>query len=265
MRPCLYRYCPTDSVTPLVDGPTAVALGKFESWHLGHQALFETLKRVKRPHQKAIVLTFEPSPRQFFSYMSQKDASFVSKEGEQEGRFYRLSERQELMEASGVEFLGVLRASSSLFALPPQVFVEEILIKRFCAQTVVLGENFYFGAGREGTGETLKHLGRSYGFETHQVPLKRTPEGIPISTYRIRENLLQGRMATVAELLGRSFQISGRVQHGNALGRTIGFPTANISLKQKAFPLNGVYFVQIALGDGEKRWAVANVGVRPHN
>ncbi len=228
----------------------AVALGNFDGVHRGHQALLQrTVEQAAALVAPVIALTFEPHPRRFF----------VSDTGP-----FRLTlppAKVRLLEQYGVQAVLAQRFDQAFAAVPPDAFVDEVLLSGLGARHVVCGYDFTFGARRGGNVEKLRKRGKDKGFGVTVLdPVMR--EGEIYSSTRIREALRAGWASEAAELLGHAWEIEGVVEQGDRRGRTIGFPTANVALGEHLRPRFGVYAVR-ALVDGTWRNGVANLGKRP--
>jgi riboflavin kinase/FMN adenylyltransferase len=230
----------------------AVALGNFDGVHTGHQALIGHAKaRAEALGAPLVALTFEPHPRRFF----------VPDTGP-----FRLTlppAKERLLGECGVRAVLAQRFDEAFAALPPDTFIDGVLLEGLGARHVVCGYDFTFGARRGGNVEHLREQGRAKGFGVSVLdPVMR--EGEIYSSTRIREALRAGWASEAAELLGRDWEIEGEVELGDQRGRTIGFPTANVALGEHLRPRFGVYAVR-ALVDRENEWrpAVANLGRRP--
>jgi riboflavin kinase/FMN adenylyltransferase len=230
---------------------SAVAIGNFDGVHLGHIAVIEAMKAEARARNLVpTVLTFEPHPRQFFA---PNNPPF---------RLMRLSEKLAALAAQGVDVVAMPRFNATLASMAAEDFLNHMLGQQLGAKAVITGENFAFGQKRRGDSAMLNAWGDAKGVRVITVPPVRVGEAI-CSSSAIRAALLEGKVAEAAQLLGRPYRISGRVMHGDGRGRTLGFPTANISLESELLlPAHGVYAVWAT--DGNTTWAgVANLGVRP--
>jgi len=232
-----------------------LALGNFDGVHRGHQTVIAAAGVLARtlgaPHG---VLTFEPHPRQLFR---PDDAPF---------RLTPLRVKTRELEALGADLLFSLHFDAEFAARTAENFVDDILVGALAVRHVVVGYDFVFGRGRAGTVEFLKDMGMRRGFGVDVVAPVDDGGADVISSTRIREHLVAGRPADAARLLGRAWEIDGRVEHGAARGRTIGFPTANVMLADYLRPAAGVYAVRVGLERGvETEWhdGVANIGTRP--
>lgn len=229
-----------------------VALGNFDGFHAGHQAVAgEAVRRARAEGRPAIVATFDPHPVRFF------------KPDLPPFRLTTLEQRQELYLAAGATAMLVFHFDADLANTSAEDFVQDLLHERIGAAGVVTGEDFTFGKGRAGNRERLAELANAVGIEAHAVgPV--LDGGEPISSSRIRAALQDGDCETATRLLTRPFAIRGVVQHGNKRGREIGYPTANLSLESYLRPRFGVYAVTgRVLATGQELKGAANIGVRP--
>jgi riboflavin kinase/FMN adenylyltransferase len=228
-----------------------LALGNFDGFHLGHQAVVsEAVRWAKSEGRPAIVATFDPHPVRHFW----PDTPPF--------RLTTLDQRQELFAAAGADAMLVFHFDDSIAGMMAERWVDEWLCGKFHVAGLVTGEDFVFGKGRSGNSASLRELGQRYHFGTRAVAPVLDASG-PISSSRIREALQAGDCETAAKLLTRPFAIRGLVQHGDKLGRTIGFPTANIDLGTYLRPRFGIYAVTGRLADGRLLHGAANIGVRP--
>lgn len=233
----------------------AVAVGNFDGVHRGHQALVSAaLACAGALGRPAVALTFDPHPAQVLAPERAPRRLMTS------------SQKQEALAALGVDVLAVLPFTSRLAALSPEEFVAQVLKGALGASSVVVGEGFRFGAGRAGDVALLRLLGGQSGFDLVEVEAVR--EGsLPVSSTRIREALAAGDVLAAATLLGRPYFVDGLVVRGEARGRTLGFPTANLAPENEILPRSGVYAARVRVGDGagegEPGSAVVNLGFRP--
>jgi riboflavin kinase / FMN adenylyltransferase len=227
------------------------ALGNFDGFHLGHQAVAgEAIRQAKARGRPAIIATFDPHPVRHFA----PDAPPF--------RLTTLDQRQRLFEAAGADAMLVFEFDADLAGTTAQDFVEKILIERLGLSGVVTGEDFTFGKARGGNISVLRELGEPNGLTSTAVgPV--TDEGGVISSSRIREALQAGDCATATRLLTRPFAIEGIVQHGDKNGRLLGYPTANIDPGNYQRPRYGIYAVTGKLADGRVLNGAANIGIRP--
>lgn len=231
--------------------PVTVAVGVFDGLHTGHQAL--VARAVARAEGgRCVALSFDPHPD-----------VVLAKEFRALAPLTPLPEKHARLAAMGAE-LHVLPFTRELAALSPEAFVDTHLVTPFAPGVLVVGEDFALGRGRAGNVARLRELGATRGFEVEAVPLL-VRDGAPVSSSRIRDLLGQGRVAEAAGLLGRRYSLLGRVVHGDAVGRTLGFPTANLRLhEEKCVPALGIYAVWARIeGESVRRPAAMSVGLRP--
>ena len=230
-----------------------VALGNFDGFHRGHQAVVgEAIRRARAQGRPAIVATFDPHPKRFFT----PDAEPF--------RLTTLDQRQELFAEAGADAMLVIGFDADVADMSAQSWVEDALHTHLGAVGVVTGEDFTFGKGRSGNPQVLRELGAPLGLEAVTVGAVHDGNG-PISSSRIREALQTGDCEMAQTLLTRPFAVRGTVQHGDKVGRTIGFPTANLPLDTYLRPRFGIYAVTGKLiGQDTLLKGAANIGVRPH-
>lgn len=228
-----------------------IALGNFDGFHLGHQAVVgEAIRWAREEGRPAIVATFDPHPVRLF------------KPDAEPFRLTTLDQRQDLFGAAGADAMLVLNFDAAMAAMPAQAWVEKELAGHLGAVGVVTGQDFTFGKGRGGNPQVLREIGAQFGLSGRTVGPVNDADGV-ISSSRIRDALQAGDCETAARLLTRPFAIRGTVRHGDKLGRTIGFPTANLELGTYLRPRYGVYAVTGRLPDGRMVPGAANLGVRP--
>jgi len=243
-----------DALPPAARG-AVVAIGNFDGVHPGHRALIEVAAgEAKRLGAPLSVLTFEPHPRSVFR---PQDPPF---------RLTPLRSKSHALEALGVEHLYVLHFDRAFAAKTAEAFVREILVEGLAARHVVVGWDFCFGHKRAGNAALLRNLGDELGFGVSAVEPVTADNGEVYSSSTVRRYLAEGQPAAAARLLGRPWEIEGRVEQGDQRGRTLGFPTANLALGDYVVPALGVYAVRVMIDEaGESAWypAVANLGRRP--
>jgi riboflavin kinase/FMN adenylyltransferase len=228
-----------------------VALGNFDGFHKGHQAVVgRAVARARAEGRPALVATFDPHPMRFF----RPDSPWF--------RLTTMDQRARLIEAAGVDAMYVFRFDAAFAAASPEQFAADWLAGRLGAAGIVTGGDFTFGRNRGGDVQLLAELGAAHGFSAEAVaPV--TDGGLPVSSTRVREALRAGDCDTAARLLTRPFTIEGVVEHGDKRGRAIGYPTANLSLDRYLRPRFGVYAVRGRLADGTVLDGAANLGIRP--
>jgi len=228
-----------------------VALGNFDGFHLGHQAVVgRAVAQARALGRPALVATFDPHPVRHFK----PDAAPF--------RLTTLDQRERLFEQAGAAAMVVFAFDAALAGLTAQEFVDERLVRNLGVAGVVTGADFTFGKGRGGNVAVLAALGEARGFACETVGAVMAGDE-PVSSSRIRELLQAGDPAGAARLLTRPFAIAGVVQHGDKVGRTIGYPTANIALGSYLRPAYGIYAVRGHLPDGRVMNGAANIGIRP--
>jgi riboflavin kinase / FMN adenylyltransferase len=227
----------------------AVAIGNFDGVHLGHQALIEEAKRVARATGGEVVaLTFDPHPARFFAPLLAPPA------------LTSLERRAELLHEAGADLVLVEPFTAELASMAAEVFVEEVLGKDIDAHHVVVGADFSFGKDRRGDVNLLRGIGARVGIGLSVVP-QVTSNGLPCSSTKIREFVLEGRVEGARMLLGRPFEIDGRVVRGIGRGRTLGVPTANLANEGEILPKPGVYAGRARRPEGDASWVAAAISI----
>jgi riboflavin kinase/FMN adenylyltransferase len=248
--------------------PTAVALGKFDGVHLGHQRVIQPVLQSAWSQENSVrpystVVTFDPHPQEFFT-------------GLPRDLLTPLDEKVAQLRSLGVEQLVLLPFDRELSALSPEEFVDKILVQQLQCQQISVGQDFCFGKKRMGTAQDLQAIAAKYNIPVTIVPIKTDTDILPatddarISTSLIRESLEAGDIPKANRLLGRPYTLTGEVVTGQKLGRTIGFPTANIQLpKDKFLPRHGVYAIEAIIHNETpdksptQHFGVMNIGNRP--
>jgi riboflavin kinase/FMN adenylyltransferase len=230
--------------------PIALTIGNFDGVHLGHQALLSELRAAALKHglQTAVVI-FEPHPREFFT-PQQAPVRLTS-----------LREKLALFEKMGVERVHVCRFNAGFARMTAAEFIQA-LHEKLHAGFVLIGDDFRFGSGRVGDFALMEKIGAQCGFSVQAVH-SVLHDGVRISSTAIRSALATGHVNMARAYLGRPYSISGRVVHGDGMGRKLGFPTANIQLKHNQPPLKGIYVVQVHSDGVGVLQGVASLGVRP--
>lgn len=226
-------------------------IGTFDGVHLGHQSVIrQAVRFARRLKLPALVVTFEPQPQEYFN------------PGTAPARLTSFREKIEALRRLPVDRICCLRFGPRLAALEPEQFVERLLVRGLSIEGIVVGDDFRFGRNRRGDFNTLVELARDWNYRVEPVETF-TMQGDRISSSRIRSALLDGDLDTAGALLGRPFEISGRVQAGDRRGRELGFPTINIDLSGRKAPVLGIFVVRVRFPDGAWRSGVASVGTRP--
>ncbi len=229
-----------------------VALGNFDGFHIGHQAVAgEAIRWARETGRPAIVATFDPHPVRHF------------KPDTPPFRLTTLEQRQELYLAAGATAMLVFHFDATLAQMTAHDFVADLLSDRLGVTGVVTGEDFTFGKARGGNADVLREIGAAHGIEARTVAPVGDADAV-VSSSRIRDALRDGDPQAAAALLTRPFAVRGVVEHGDKRGRTIGYPTANLSLEGYLRPRYGIYAVTgRVLATGQVLNGAANVGIRP--
>ena len=226
-------------------------IGNFDGVHLGHQAVLGQLaEKAAELNLPTTLITFEPQPMEYFA------------PDKVPARLTRFREKILALQRYSVDRVCCLSFNDKLAKLSAEDFIEKVLVDKLGVRYLVVGDDFRFGANRSGTFEMLVAAGKKYGFQvvsmhTFEINAER------VSSTRIRASLQKGEMAYAEQLLGRRYRMSGRVAHGEKLGRELGFPTANIHLHRHASPIQGIFVVEVFGLDEEPLQGVASIGTRP--
>ncbi|GKX50235.1 bifunctional riboflavin kinase/FAD synthetase [Budvicia aquatica] len=228
-----------------------LTIGNFDGVHLGHQALLRQLKREgQRLGLPTMVMIFEPQPLEMFA-PEQAPA-----------RLTRLRDKCKYLAQAGIDYLLCVKFDTTFATNSAETFISRLLVDKLGVKFLMVGDDFRFGAQRQGDFALLQAAGEKQGFAVANTE-SFCESGKRISSTMIRHALRDDNLTLVESLLGRPYSICGRVVHGDALGRTIGFPTANLPMKRLVTPVKGVYAVEV-LGLGDKPLpGVANIGTRP--
>ena len=228
-----------------------LTIGNFDGVHRGHQALMaELIAEGRKRNLPVVVMLFEPQPLELFA-------------GDKApARLTRLREKLKYLALAGVDAVVCVRFDRRFAAHSAQSFISELLVDKLNVKFLAVGDDFRFGAGRQGDFLLLQKAGAEYGFDVTSTQTF-CEGGVRISSTAVRQALADDDLAQAENLLGHPFTISGRVVHGDELGRTIGFPTANLPLRRQVSPVKGVFAVEVT-GLGDKPLpGVANIGTRP--
>ena len=233
------------------DTAAVLTIGNFDGVHLGHQALLTLLTGKAREFGlPAVVLTFEPHPREFFS---PADAP---------ARLASLREKLLLLDSAGVDRTYICRFNAERAAQSAESFIHDTLVRGLGVRHLFVGDDFCFGARRQGNFAMLREAGLAHGFDVESMPTLDV-DGERVSSSAVRAALAAADLDHAARLLGRPYSIAGRVSHGDKIGRRLGFPTANIQMKHRRPALTGVYAVSVEGLAATRVQGVANIGVRP--
>jgi riboflavin kinase/FMN adenylyltransferase len=228
-----------------------LTIGNFDGVHLGHQSVLDKLSnKASELMLPTVVMTFEPQPMELF--LKEKAPA----------RLTRLRDKFVQLDKLNIDRLLCINFTQDFAQWEAIRFIQELLVEKLGVKYLVVGDDFCFGRHRQGNFEMLKKAGDEFGFEvvnTQSFVLEQTR----VSSTYIRQALSKDQLSAAQQLLGRPYSISGRVSHGRKLGRTIGFPTANLPLKRNVSPVSGVYVVQAIDLDGNNVGGVANIGNRP--
>lgn len=236
---------------PLSPQGSVVCIGAFDGLHLGHRTLVRrAVERARELGVPAVALTFEPLPREFFAPLDPPPRLTLAR-----AKFEGLREL-------GVDLVGLLRFDAKFAATEAERFVRNVLVDRLQAREVWIGPDFRFGKGRAGDLPMLRSLGETLGFTAHAIhPV--VVDGERVSSTRIRQALTAGDFDTVERLLGRRYAIAGRVVRGRQLGRTLGYPTANLRYGRKRPPLQGIFATRVHGLGAQVIASVSSFGTRP--
>jgi riboflavin kinase / FMN adenylyltransferase len=236
-----------------IEWPAIVTIGTFDGVHLGHQKILKRLFELKQETGlKTVVLTFEPHPRKVL-FPDQKNLRLIT----------TINEKLELFEKYGVDVAVVYPFTSEFSKLESELYVRQILIKQLNVNYLVIGYDHRFGKDRQGDIHTLKEFAAAEDFLIEEISAKDI-DNIAVSSSKIRKALEEGDLDLATNYLGHRFFLSGLVIKGKQLGKTIGFPTANIKpeAEEKIIPRTGVYFVSVEL-NGLKFYGMTNIGYNP--
>lgn len=227
-----------------------LTIGSFDGVHLGHQRILEELVAAARAVDGlAALMTLRPHPREFFT---PKHAPNI---------LSAPAQKQRLLEAAGVDVLYILPFNGEVASMDRRDFLEEIVLRRCNARSLIVGHDFAFGRGAAGTYEYLREIAPDLGFSVTQVPALFL-HGERVSSTLVRERVLQGDLEEAEAFLGRRYSLVGEVARGRGMGRRLGFPTANIPPQNLALPAHGVYVAE-TLVDGVWRPSAVNIGIAP--
>ena len=229
---------------------SVVTIGNFDGLHLGHQALIRQCKLLAESGIPVAVVSFEPLPQAWFKPVAAP------------ARLMSVRQKLEYLVNEAVDLTWLMRFNHSLAAMSAEDFVRLLLVDTLAVRQVVVGEDFRYGAGRQGDIDSLRRAGRKLGFELNLVPMLDV-DGQRVSSSSIRQCLARGELQKAKQLLGRPFRMSGRVIKGRQLGRKLGYPTANMSLAILPSPLMGVFAIRVRWGSRGFHDGVANLGTRP--
>ena len=231
-----------------------LTIGTFDGVHVGHQKIIERLnKKAAEVGGESVLFTFFPHPRMVIHPENHGIKLIQSQE-----------EKLEKLERLGLKHLIIFPFTAEFSALTAHDFVYEFLVKKLKIHTIIVGYDHQFGKNREGNLEYLIEKGREYHFDVIEIPAQDIND-VNVSSSKIRQALSEGNISIANHYLAEAFQLWGKVIHGNKLGRTIGYPTANIAITDalKIVPAFGVYAVTMLLDDGREAFGMMNIGNRP--
>src|SRR5688500_5710117 len=228
-----------------------LTVGAFDGIHLGHQEMIRVLRERARDYSlPAVVVSFEPTPREYFNQDSPP------------ARLTRFRERFDALAACGVDRFVCLRFDERMRQMSPADFVQRVLVEALGVRHIVVGHDFRFARGHHGTIDTLRSAGPIHGFEVSEVPPYEVDRE-RVSSSLIRAALEAGDLPRAAKYLGRPYRITGKVIAGQKLGRDLGFPTANLRLHRRATPIGGIFAVRVSGAALVIAPGVASLGTRP--
>ncbi len=226
-------------------------IGNFDGVHCGHQAVIKQLNvEAARLNVPSVVVIFEPQPMEFFAAAKAP------------ARLTRLREKIQALQQCNVDMVLCIHFTKQFAEQGYQDFIDRILINGLGVKYLVVGDDFRFGKNREGTFQSLEKAGAQAGFKVVSMETFSLG-GERVSSTRVRQALELAELDTVKQLLNRQYSMSGRVAHGEKLGRVLGYPTANIHIRRRVSPLNGIYIVEVAGIEARPLPAVASIGTRP--
>ncbi len=234
----------------VADG-SVVTIGAFDGLHLGHQRLLEELKsESERLSLPAVVMSFEPMPKEFFAAESPP------------ARLMRFREKYEALKQAGIDIFYCPRFDERMKNIDAATFIRHLLVHTLNMRHLVIGDDFHFARNREGNIEQLRRVSETLGFSIDQVP-SVVVRGERVSSTVIRKALWEGDLERATRLLGRPYRMSGKVVPGEQMGRVLGYPTANVDIRRRQCAVSGIFAVKVhGIGDGPLD-AVASVGSRP--
>ena len=240
-----------DMPHPMLAAGSVVTIGAYDGLHLGHRQLLErVVSSARRRSMPAVLMSFEPTPKEFFSAAKPP------------ARLMRFREKFEELASAGIDVFYCPRFARAMREIPAADFVRRILIHGLNTRHLVVGDDFHFARRREGGVEHLARAAAALDFELEQVP-SVIADGVRVSSTAVREALAVGDLKRATTLLGRPYRMSGKIVAGEKLGRKLGYPTANVDLRRRQSAVIGIFAVRVHGLDGGPRDAVASVGSRP--
>jgi len=236
-----------------IESPTIVTIGTFDGVHLGHQKILQRLKELKeKTGLKTVVLTFEPHPRKVL-FPEQKDLKLIT----------LIDEKLELLDKYGVDVTVVYPFSKQFSLLESEFYIKDILIRQLDVKHLVIGYDHKFGKNRTGDINTLREFSAEHHFSIEEISAQDI-DHIAVSSSKIRKALEEGNLGLASEFLGHHFFVNAHVVKGKQLGRTIGYPTANLQVEgeEKIIPGNGIYYVAVEVEGGSYK-GMMSIGINP--
>ena len=236
---------------PELDAGSVVTIGAYDGIHLGHEQLLERVKHVAGDRGlAAVVMSFEPTPKEFFGGARPP------------ARLMRFREKFDSLQTHGIDLFYCPRFAAPMRDISADDFIRRVLIHGLNARYLVVGDDFHFARRREGSIEHLNAVAGVLDYDVEQVP-SVVVNGVRVSSTAIRDALGRGDMTTATKLLGRPYRMSGKIVKGDRVGRTLGYPTANVDLRRRQSAVMGIFAARVHGLEGGPHDAVASVGSRP--
>jgi riboflavin kinase/FMN adenylyltransferase len=236
---------------PELDAGSVVTIGAYDGIHLGHEQLLERVKHVAADRGlAAVVMSFEPTPKEFFGGARPP------------ARLMRFREKFDSLQTHGIDLFYCPRFAAPMRDISADDFIRRVLIHGLNARYLVVGDDFHFARRREGSIEHLNAVAGVLDYDVEQVP-SVVVNGVRVSSTAIRDALGRGDMTTATKLLGRPYRMSGKIVKGDRVGRTLGYPTANVDLRRRQSAVMGIFAARVHGLEGGPHDAVASVGSRP--
>ena len=232
--------------------PTVLTIGTFDGVHIGHQKILQrVIEEAQKRKVNSLVLTFFPHPRRVL----QKDSTLQW--------LTTLEEKKQILEKTGLDYLVVQPFTEEFSRLSPEDYIQEVLVDALKVEKIIIGYDHRFGRNRKADIQDLIHFGNQFGFEVEEIAAQDIEE-VAVSSTKIRRALNEGQIDTANKYLGYPFLLSGKVIKGKGIGKTLGYPTANLQLaeEEKLVPGNGVYVIRFAL-QGREGYGMMNIGTNP--